>query len=322
MGEVLETTKALVEPAMKLIDVVQSAIGKAYEPTHIKKMADAKAYEIAKVSSAIREASDIPILYDKGELSLDTTDFDEFLKRTQNRLAYQECKKQHNIETVSNKAYEMVEGTEKVPAVPVDSDWIDRFFDYVGDISNEKMQELWSSILAGEVKRPSSFSLRTLETLHNISQSEAELFQRISPYLIHEQNKAFLPNYLSLLDTVSIDYSDLLRLDECGLINSSSSIQVNIPVRQKRQLIDNSSYVLIGNTKGNEEAIVSISSYPLTAVGFEIVKLFNTHTDDAFFISLSTEIKKGNPNVDIKLFKIIEKNSDYITYSQNQPIDI
>lgn len=208
MGEALEVAKVLVEPATKLIDVVQSAIGKAYEPRYIRKMADARAYEIATVSSAMREASDIPIVYSKGELSLDTTDFDAFIKRTQNRMAYQELQKQYNIETISNKAYTLLEGEDKVPNDPLDVDWVNRLFNYAGDISNEKMQEIWAAILAGEVKRPTSFSLRTLETLHNISQSEAELFQKLSPFFIYNRNNIYFPNYKSLFSLANVDYSD------------------------------------------------------------------------------------------------------------------
>ena len=40
---------ASTEPVNKLLDAVTGAIGKAYEPRHIRKMADAKAYEIKTI---------------------------------------------------------------------------------------------------------------------------------------------------------------------------------------------------------------------------------------------------------------------------------
>ena len=108
MGDFLEVAKVLVKPTEKLIDAVQGAIGKAYEPRHIRKMADAKAYEIAAIGQAMRDSSDIPIVYDKGAVGMDTTDFDNFVKRTQSRLAYQELTKQYNIEMVVDHAYDIL----------------------------------------------------------------------------------------------------------------------------------------------------------------------------------------------------------------------
>lgn len=334
MGEALEVAKVLVEPATKLIDVVQSAIGKAYEPRHIRKMADARAYEIATVSSAMREASDIPIVYSKGELSLDTTDFDAFIKRTQNRMAYQELQKQYNIETISNKAYTLLEGEDKVPNDPLDVDWVNRLFNYAGDISNEKMQEIWAAILAGEVKRPTSFSLRTLETLHNISQSEAELFQKLSPFFIYNRNNIYFPNYKSLFSLANVDYSDFLRLDECGLINSSPSLHiknsvVEQPIGERFLLEKNSSYVLtaISNSSNNQRLIINdgnliINSFPLTSSGIEIAKLFNTSTNDDFFIAFASEVKRKNLGIKIELFKIVKETPEGIEYTDDNPIDI
>jgi hypothetical protein len=59
----------------------------------------------------------------------------------------------------------------------VDPDWVARFFGSAQDVSNEDMQKLWARILAGEVVKPGTFSLRTLEVLKNLSQREAERFQ-------------------------------------------------------------------------------------------------------------------------------------------------
>ena len=83
MSKAVEIINALVSPANKLIDAVTGAIGKAYQPRHIRKVAEAKAHEINVVGQALRDNADVPIVYDKGELSLNTTDFDEFVKRTQ-----------------------------------------------------------------------------------------------------------------------------------------------------------------------------------------------------------------------------------------------
>lgn len=65
-------------------------------------------------------------------------------------------------------------------------DWFIRFFEAAGNISNEEMKTLWASVLAGEVHQSGSFSLRTLDTLYNMTPYEAELFADISRIILDD----------------------------------------------------------------------------------------------------------------------------------------
>ena len=76
----------------------------------------------------------------------------------------------------------------------VDEDWITRFFNIVEDISNEQMQNLWGRILSGEIKQPSTYFLRTLEILRNISPSEAEIFRKVAELALKSEGKSFIFN--------------------------------------------------------------------------------------------------------------------------------
>ena len=80
----------MVEPITKLIECINGALGKTFEPRQIKKKTEAEAERIAILSEKLRENCDIPIVIKNDEISLSTPDYDEFLKRTQNRMAYQE----------------------------------------------------------------------------------------------------------------------------------------------------------------------------------------------------------------------------------------
>ena len=82
-----EIVQALVSPAEKLIDAVSGAIGKAYEPKHIRKMADAKAYELKVISETVRNNSDVPIVYDSTGVSIDTSDYEKIAKRASSRFS-------------------------------------------------------------------------------------------------------------------------------------------------------------------------------------------------------------------------------------------
>ena len=77
------------------------------------------------------------------------------------RITYQERKRQTNIRGVVAKAAAELEHKE-VPATKTDHDWVARFFNEVQDVSSEEMQKLWAKVLAGEVERSGSTSIRTL----------------------------------------------------------------------------------------------------------------------------------------------------------------
>ena len=133
MGEALEVAKVLVTPAVKLMDLVSGAIGTAYAPCHKRKMADATAYEIDTIGKAMRNAADIPVVYTKDGVAINSEDFQRLMQRASNRFILQEAIKQHNIESVVDNAYEILETEEKCSAEPVEQGWINRFFNSVSD---------------------------------------------------------------------------------------------------------------------------------------------------------------------------------------------
>ena len=147
----------LSKPMTKLISVISQGIGAISKPYLIRKTAEAKAYEIEVVSKAISENQDLvqKINYDESKLCLSSIDLDHFTKelpcfeRKNQRLDYQEQKRQQNIENITQIAAEQIELVDSVSEEFVDEDWITRYFNYAQDISNEEMQLLWGRILAG-----------------------------------------------------------------------------------------------------------------------------------------------------------------------------
>ena len=89
-----DVVRDIVSSSEKLIDAVSGAIGKAYEPRHTRKLAEAKVHEINVIAEAVRNNSDLPIVYNSKGVSIDTSNFEEITKRASRRLAYQEIAKQ------------------------------------------------------------------------------------------------------------------------------------------------------------------------------------------------------------------------------------
>ena len=70
------------------------------------------------------------------------------------------------------------------PERPIDEDWLFTWRDFAGKVSTEDLQRLWGSILAGEVKSPGSFSIRTLEFLRGLSKSDADQISQLARYVV------------------------------------------------------------------------------------------------------------------------------------------
>jgi uncharacterized repeat protein (TIGR03899 family) len=209
------------KPIEKLIEVISQGIGTLYRPRAIRQEAKAKAYEIEVIEKAKAKA--------KAENKIIKM---ENYNAIEQRLLHQELKKQSNIENILEVAVEQISLEPEISSEPVDQDWTTRFFRIAEDISNDEMQKLWGRILSGEVKQPGSFSLRTLEILKNITRDEAELFTKFTQLKISHGDKFFVINYdhvQTLEKLFNIKYSDILALDELGLVNSEPNLQFTFP---------------------------------------------------------------------------------------------
>ena len=316
MGEALEVAKVLVKPAMKLLDMVNGAIGTMYEPRHKRKMADATAYEINVIGEAMRNAADLPIVYNQDGVAINSEDFNRLMQRAGTRLVLQETIKQHNIESVIDSAYEILEKEEACSEESVEQGWINRFFDSVADVSDEDLQKLWGKVLAGEIKQPKSYSLRTLETLKNLSKEEAELFQKIIPFVINMQGNLFLPSNFEVLKKYDIRYGEILRLDECGLINSSGMVTFNPSISNAEHvsMYTQSRVVLIYGLKSSEEKI-SIGMFGLTRAATELFYILDGNPNDEYLYDYIEDIAmKNSKKVRISIHQINFIDDEGINY--------
>lgn len=317
MGEALEVAKVLVKPAVKLMDLVSSAIGTAYAPCHKRKMADATAYEIDTIGKAMRNAADMPVVYTNDGVSINSEDFQRLMQRASNRFILQEAIKQHNIESVVDNAYEILETEEKCSEEPVEQGWINRFFDSVATVSDEDLQQLWGKVLAGEIKQPKSYSLRTLETLKNLSKHEVELFEKVATLATRMHGNLFLTCETEILRRYEISYDAILCLDECGLINSDGMVSYNpkISINDSEAIFSKSKLLLLKGTSERPTKI-SIGIFGLTQAGKELYSILECDSNESYLCDLAEEIEKNNKgNVSITLHQIHTYDGKNISYN-------
>ena len=133
------------------------------------------------------------------------------------RLEYQNLKRQHNLRSIVGQAADELHD-EDVPDHETDHDWMARFFDYAQDVSEHDIRQLWSKILAGEVRSSGSVSLRTLSVLRNMSHGEAQLFAEAMRYRIDD----YIFSKFCTKSSDTLHYRDLeYRFVDMGLLYST-----------------------------------------------------------------------------------------------------
>ncbi|GAG79021.1 unnamed protein product, partial [marine sediment metagenome] len=236
--------------------------------------------------------------------------------RIENRQEYQEQKRQLNIETITQITAENLENEESVSEDKVDEDWTTRFFNYAQDISNEEMQELWGRILAGEVKQPKSYSLRTLELLRNLSKDDAEVFIKLSQFAFHTVTDDFLVKGKNkILDKFNIRYSEIALLQEIGLLHTGEMVSYNFMPTTKaiRTPVTIGDTIILLERKENSPK-QSVSVILFTCIGRELLKLVTINPDFKYIQWFAKELKSDMTN--LKYGRIIKTHKDYIEHTQ------
>ncbi|ELR63204.1 hypothetical protein C942_03993 [Photobacterium marinum] len=222
----------------------------------------------------------------------------ELADRTTARVQREAQHQQENLERIFKLAYDSC--SDETAGEP-DPDWLYHFSSLAKNIRNASMQKLWSRILKQEIISPGSTSLKALETLKNMTQREAQIFQRASTLTCHfgnDSSKKLLTgikirhSVLALLRSPSSDklplgnyqlpYSNLLVLMELGLLLrselESGEINIESPLAFGYQA---SNYILKPTKKG-----VTLTYYRLSPTGQEIANLLGTRNNEPYKESL------------------------------------
>ena len=198
-------------------------------------------------------------------------------------------------------------------------DWFIRYYEASGNISDKEMQILWAKILAGEIEKPSAYSLRTLDVLRNISKEEAERFVKICNAAIKiESGKYAIPADHDYISKNIINYSDILMLEEIGLINSGSGIYINDDLESDTESKLYMYGSLIVKAIACEKRKFSLRVYPFTNVGNELATLIDRESNEENFLNLCKKLQDSNPGVLITVHRIIpSENEDIICEDEN-----
>ncbi len=314
----------LSEPLKKLIEVVSQEIGSLSKPYLIRKTADAKAYELKVIAESMKENQESlkQIGYSEEKLSLISLDGESIRKeltleeRTQQRVNFKEQKRQKNIENITQKAAGNLESEANVSEEPVDEDWTNRFFNYAENISNEEMQEIWARILAGEIKQPKSYSLRTLDVLRNLSTDEAAIFMKFAKIAVTSSDTSSKTTFILsfkkhklLEEKYGLNHSDRLLLEELGLITANYSAFKMMETKDKT---GRSSFtvgeLIVVQDKLPNKPMHQLEVLIFTKIGRQLLNLVNITPDLDCIQLLASSLNRQIGNV--KYGKILQKLSN------------
>ena len=189
----------------------------------------------------------------------------------------------------------------------ISDDWLLRWRDSAAGVSSEELQMLWGKVLAGEVKSPGKYSLRTLDFIRILSQDDAKLIEKIAPLvtdgIIFRGNPA-------ALEQTGVTFGELLELQDIGILKG-----VDVGLTITRKSIVSGSFATAFQCHGSllfakaadagKTIIVPVSG--LTDVGKQVMTLGTAQPNMPFLLALGEWLKHQGCDVEIGRYQRVSE---------------
>lgn len=160
---------------------------------------------------------------------------EQLVERAVSHFGQKLFREQVNREKVTAQMIEELKNEPPVQdsASEIDEDWLSMFSRVAEQKSGQDIQLFLAKILAGEIRKPGSYSAQTIHILSTLSQSTAQLFQSFCD-VSYSQIRTGMTGLLSEplgnpgengLAPIGLSYSNLTTLQDAGLIQSDLSAQ-------------------------------------------------------------------------------------------------
>lgn len=180
----------------------------------------------------------------------------------------------------------------------VQEDWLHRWRDGAAGVSRDELQVLWGQLLAGELKAPGSFSLRTLDFVRNLSSQDAELIEIASRFVCEDM---LMPWGQGAMTEAGLSLEKIIHLSNIGFIGPvSSSLKRGLDRVASGGMhaivIYGDRVVLLERMEGKTPPR-GYPSYTLTGVGVELMQLTSPERSSAYLNSICTGFLKAGLRV-------------------------
>lgn len=197
----------------------------------------------------------------------------------------------------------------KENADEIDLDWLNFFEGYAEKASSEKVRSLWARILAGEIRRPGRFSLRTLRFLSEIDTATAQLFEKYATVRLQSD---FIFREEDLSDQRLLE---LIELEEAGLLQEANGhLQQNLGVQNNVAHWVGEHSVLILKTK-NEGGKIAVPLAKISRIGAELCALLPKQDDQVFFIKVADYLFSKEEITEAQIAVLISRDGNKIRYN-------
>lgn len=236
-----------------------------------------------------------------------------------NIMTYSELYKINNFSKIAEKADAYIKNKNQNKNITFD--WIMRFYDAVGNVSDEDLHDVWAKLLAGELDNPGGYSYKTIEALKNMNKNDAIKFKQICDSSIKDSHQVFLPNYDEYLKKRNINYVDIMSLNESGLMFNDGTISLNHTVTKDTAALFVTDNYVITTSSELQPSKIYVKEYPFTKAGEEIFGLLEgtSHIDN--IIDLANEILRENKNLVVEVHKLIKIENDFINFEQKNLLE-
>jgi hypothetical protein len=184
----------------------------------------------------------------------------------------------------------------------IEDDWLNLFSRLAEDKSSEELQSLFGKILAGEIKRPGSFSLRTIQLLGTLSKKDAETVSDCFSFVL---NGLILPFRSS--EVLEPSLAVRLFMENLGLAGHPNKIggfaaKINVQPNGPTYIAASKSGVLIQN-KTDKTPLIQIPGQIISETARELLKIANPKITDMEFLKemakLAYDLLRANHAEDV-----------------------
>ncbi len=206
------------------------------------------------------------------------------------------------------------------PEKSIEEDWLFAWRDYAGRVSVEDLQQLWGKVLAGEIKSPGRFSLRTLEFLKGLSRDEAEQISKLASFVVED---VIIRDLQPSLIVPGGSLGPLLAMEDLGILSGvqSGGLTMNtgsaLPERFVRVLRSNGKCLVVEHDDQNKQ--LSLPVYKLTAVCRQLLSLGSFEPNLDYLRLAGKEIVKQGFTV--RLATWVQLTEDKGRYDNPEAID-
>lgn len=186
-----------------LIEKASRGMGALYEPTYVRRMANAQ--------------RDAAIIAAEGDIEIR-----DMTERAIHRMAAEQLSHQRNMESILNIAKDSL----RADASPedIDDDWIAEFFQRSRSVSAAEMQWIWGRLLAEQANRAGACAKRTIHVLAGMDRGDALAFASLCRFIWDIGYPAPIVSDWNddLYRGAGLSHDVLRDLDDLGLLSLSN----------------------------------------------------------------------------------------------------